>query len=229
MGSESEKFKRMKDRAITPAQKAQRLQVILDAAWDLFQERAYEEIGVATVAKAAGLAKGTLYLYFRTKEELFLTVQEQQLQAWFDDLDRRLRGLAGCDDSGRVAGAICGSLSERPAMTRLLSLLHVILEQNAGYEAVSRFKRMFLERQTSTGELLETCLPFLKAGDGVRLCTWIYILVLGLQPVAHPSPVVREVIAGEPGMGPFDVNFRGECRAVLTTLLEGSRAGARDR
>ena len=34
------------------------------------------------LAKKAGVVKGTLYLYFKTREELFLTLYEQSLIRW---------------------------------------------------------------------------------------------------------------------------------------------------
>src|SRR5262245_15266352 len=48
-----------------------RRQAILDAALDVFAERGFEAARLDDVAARAGVAKGTLYLYFRDKEALF--------------------------------------------------------------------------------------------------------------------------------------------------------------
>src|SRR5262245_36675274 len=50
---------------------AARRQAILDAALDVFAERGFEAARLEDVATRAGVAKGTLYLYFRDKEALF--------------------------------------------------------------------------------------------------------------------------------------------------------------
>jgi AcrR family transcriptional regulator len=50
---------------------AARRQAILDAALDVFAERGFEAARLDDVAARAGVAKGTLYLYFRDKEALF--------------------------------------------------------------------------------------------------------------------------------------------------------------
>lgn len=76
-------------RALRDDQKQVRRQALIDIAWQLFQANSYPAITMAEVAERAGLAKGTLYLYFRTKEELFLAMQ-QQFATWFDDLDTQL-------------------------------------------------------------------------------------------------------------------------------------------
>ena len=47
---------------------------IADAAFDAFAEHGYSRARVEDVARRAGVSKGLMYLYFRTKEELFKAV-----------------------------------------------------------------------------------------------------------------------------------------------------------
>ena len=55
---------------------------------------------VAEVAEAAGLAKGTVYLYFPSKEEMLLALHERQTALFFAALVQRLeaRRPAGFDE-----------------------------------------------------------------------------------------------------------------------------------
>lgn len=43
---------------------------LLDAALDLFEKRGFDAVAVPEIARAAGVATGTIYRYFKTKEEL---------------------------------------------------------------------------------------------------------------------------------------------------------------
>jgi len=54
--------------------KEDRPQEITEAAFEAFAENGYAATRVEEVAKRAGVSKGLLYLYFRTKEELFKAV-----------------------------------------------------------------------------------------------------------------------------------------------------------
>jgi len=54
--------------------KEERPREITDAAFSVFSEKGYASTRVVDVAKRAGVSKGLLYLYFRTKEELFKAV-----------------------------------------------------------------------------------------------------------------------------------------------------------
>jgi len=59
--------------------KAARPQELVAAALDLFVERGYAATRLEDVAAAAGVSKGTVYLYFANKEELFKTVVRENM------------------------------------------------------------------------------------------------------------------------------------------------------
>ncbi len=208
-------------RAIRGDQKAARRQAIIDQAWALFQENRYEAVNIIDVARSVGLAKGTVYLYFQTKEELFLAILEQQFEQWFEEIDETLSRLAPPASIATVARLLTDSLNRRPALTRLFALAHVILERNVDYEAARRFKEMLGRRIVHTGRLLEQGLLFLEPGQGAHLLLQGYALVIGLQNLAEPAPVVRQVIQDQPDLALFQVDFATEFFTTFTTLLQG--------
>ena len=81
---------------------------ILRAATDVFAERGYFNAQVADVARAAGVAAGTVYLYFRSKDDLLVSI-----------FDRTMReGLA----EGR---AVVDGVDDPRERLRLLGRLHL--------------------------------------------------------------------------------------------------------
>src|SRR5213595_3364185 len=54
--------------------------VILRAAIDVFADRGYFNAQVADVARAAGVAAGTVYLYFRSKDDLLVSIFERTMR-----------------------------------------------------------------------------------------------------------------------------------------------------
>ncbi|WP_239004552.1 TetR/AcrR family transcriptional regulator [Paenibacillus tepidiphilus] len=71
---------------------------ILDAAYELFGARGFYETKISQVAEQAGIAKGTVYLYFKNKEELFMAVTRRDCEGFIDDLRIRLRA---CETTGQ--------------------------------------------------------------------------------------------------------------------------------
>jgi TetR/AcrR family fatty acid metabolism transcriptional regulator len=79
-------------------------EAILRAAIDVFAERGYFNAQVADVARSAGVAAGTVYLYFRSKDDLLISIFERgmkealsesrQLAATVADPRERLRRFA---------------------------------------------------------------------------------------------------------------------------------------
>jgi TetR/AcrR family fatty acid metabolism transcriptional regulator len=59
--------------------------VILRAAIDVFAERGYFNAQVADVARAAGVAAGTVYLYFRSKDDLLVQIFERSMRIALDE------------------------------------------------------------------------------------------------------------------------------------------------
>ena len=61
---------------------------ILDAALDLFGEAGFAAARLDDIARRAGLAKGTIYLYFPTKEDLFKAVVRREIVSRIEDAER---------------------------------------------------------------------------------------------------------------------------------------------
>jgi TetR/AcrR family transcriptional regulator len=65
---------------------------LLDAALDLFVEKGFAATRSEEVAARAGVSKGTLFLYFPTKEELFKAVVRENISGrfaeWNEEFDR---------------------------------------------------------------------------------------------------------------------------------------------
>jgi AcrR family transcriptional regulator len=57
-----------------------RRQEVIDAACRIFASMGYAATNVEDIAKEAGMAKGTVYLYFKSKEEVFVAVLARDLE-----------------------------------------------------------------------------------------------------------------------------------------------------
>ncbi len=57
-----------------PAEAGSKREAILRAARTLFARQSYEETTIADIAREAGIAVGTVYLYFRNKRDIYTAV-----------------------------------------------------------------------------------------------------------------------------------------------------------
>ncbi len=212
----------VKQRARKQEDKAARRQAILVVAARLLGRQQYHRITMAEVARRCSLAKGTLYLYFHSKEELFLATLEQQLIEWFDALTLDLAAMApGPNDAPeRFAAAVTRSLSSRETFVDLLPLLHTVLEQNIDLETATAFKEMLRDKIGSGSAVVERAVPGLAPGDGGRVLLRLHALLLGLRQMADPAPVVAQVLA-RPEMEPLRIDFSEELSSSLAAMVRG--------
>ncbi len=209
-----------KQRATNVEDKLAKRQVILTAALQIFKNTSYNEVTMSAVAGKAKLAKGTLFLYYPTKEEMFLALMEEQLVEWFDSVDSELDTLKGKSSIPEIASLFANSLQERVEFTRLLAIHSTIIEQNVSYESILRHKQIILQRLAGTGARLEKSLPFLQMGQGAHIILQCQALVVGLWHLTDASPIACKVIEDE-GLTAFKLDFNLEFQCILTSLLYG--------
>ncbi|HEX8170695.1 MAG TPA: TetR/AcrR family transcriptional regulator [Thermoanaerobaculia bacterium] len=76
---------------------------ILRAAVDVFAEHGYFNAKVAQIAKAAGVADGTIYLYFDGKEDLLITIFREHTRNYLHSLEQHLANINHAEERLRVA------------------------------------------------------------------------------------------------------------------------------
>jgi TetR/AcrR family fatty acid metabolism transcriptional regulator len=67
-------------------------QQIIDAAIRVFARNGYYNSRVSDIAREAGIAAGTIYLYFKTKDEILVTLFREKMAAWVASVRRDIAG-----------------------------------------------------------------------------------------------------------------------------------------
>lgn len=210
-------------RARKAEDKELRAQAILDAAQALSLEGGWAASTVAAVADRAGLAKGTVFLYFPTREALGLALLERELDDWFRAAGDRLSRARGQLTSSGVARILTDTLRDRRLMIELLSILGSQLEANIDEATARGFKERLMARVASAAGQLEAAVPHLGEGGGIRFLLQLDALVIGLWQMSSPAPVVARLLE-EPGLRPLKVDFARELSLGLRALLDGLKA-----
>ncbi|HVS31844.1 MAG TPA: TetR/AcrR family transcriptional regulator [Thermoanaerobaculia bacterium] len=76
---------------------------ILRAAVDVFARSGYFNAKVSDIAKSAGVADGTIYLYFEGKEDLLITIFREHTRGYLQSLEAHLADVKRPEDRIRVA------------------------------------------------------------------------------------------------------------------------------
>ena len=84
---------------VTAEKKQETRQRIVDSARNLFNEKGFEQTTTRDIAEAAGIAAGTMFNYFPTKEALAMTIVDEALHEAGTEFEGRLQGDETLDEA----------------------------------------------------------------------------------------------------------------------------------
>ena len=106
-----------------PRERADKHELILEAAISVFAEKGFHGARIADIARAAGVADGTIYLYFRNKDDVLLTIFEEKMEMLTAGLRAALDGVDDPLDRIRTfARYHCRQVQEHRALAEVLQI-----------------------------------------------------------------------------------------------------------
>ena len=172
-------------RARDAEQKLQRKQTLLDAGWELFLSNDGQLPSVAQIVARAGLAKGTFYIYFKTKEELFLELVSIAMEELFGKLntylDQEEVSSGGCID------VFINAVNKEAPIIQLGPMVTGVLEKNTAPEIIQQFKQRLNNNLYLCGEKLGRSFPGLSTEKAARTLLRCYAVVLGIAQIQEPA------------------------------------------
>lgn len=114
-----------------------RPQELLAAALDLFVEKGYAATRLDDVAAKAGVSKGTLYLYFANKEDLFKAVVRENIIPIVGEAEDILAGFEG--STADLFREIILGWWERIGNTKLSGMTKLVMAESNNFPEVTQF------------------------------------------------------------------------------------------
>ena len=162
-------------RARSSEQKALRRHAVLETAEVYFKEVGYEAFSMAQLAKKSGVAKGTLYLYFNTREELFLTLYEQSLVRWSQIF---IGSLSDTMTSKTYAQSLYKTTQADGVFLPLLIRLEHVIEHNVAIPRLIESKRVFINQVEAVAAATSTALR-LSTAQATEVVKTMGVLLIG--------------------------------------------------
>ena len=79
--------------------KDQKRKTIIESAAVLFSQKSYHEVMMEDIAKLSSIAKGTVYNYFNSKEELYFSIMKLRMEKLIISLKEKIKEETSCIDS----------------------------------------------------------------------------------------------------------------------------------
>lgn len=204
-------------------EKSERRTAILRAAGRLIDVRSRKLPAASDIAKEAGIAKGTLYLYFRTREEIYLAL----LGEWFTLCVDIVNGAITSADPSieNMLRRYTRFCAKNPNFVYLASMSATILEENISVDMAHAFKKGLADRVDPM------CDAMAQAPEDVerykRFFIHMFSLTTGLwQHCNPPESVERAYTRG--GAELVRMDFETELYKALRVLFYGMQTTGRN-
>jgi len=170
--------------------KVRRHQEILAAAFEEFAAKGYAETRLEDVAQRAGIAKGTIYLYFKNKEVLFRAVLRGLIHHVFERLEAFVRSFSGSAEE-LVREVLSQQYAEVVKNTKVRLMLRLLIAESHKFPQLSDVylrevitpgvaaMRLLVQKGVASGEFRRTRIadfPQVIAGPTVLAVVWALVL-----------------------------------------------------
>ncbi|MEU6715070.1 helix-turn-helix domain-containing protein [Nonomuraea sp. NPDC046802] len=183
---------------------------ILDSARELVADHGVRKVTVSEIAEAAGVGKGTVYLYWPTKEDLILGLFARELLAFLDEVIARITADPAAVLPRRLAPLLIHTGMRSPLARRLTAkdgeLLRLLTEQAGDRDLFDR---------TQPSAMCEAVMPILRRHGLIRQD----------RPLADQSYAMHAVLIGfgttmsNPDSAPPAAGDPGDVLADAVALL----------
>ena len=154
---------------------------IINACAKLYETRGFREITLKEIGAATTLTRTGIYLYFETREEIFLALLAREYDAWVGQM-RDIMARRAAMSRMEVAEALARTLTDHPRLLRLLSMNLYELEANSRLERLTAFKRSFGASLDTVDCLVQKYIPDMDADDRKRFLYAFFPFIYGIYP-----------------------------------------------
>ncbi|WP_336204508.1 TetR/AcrR family transcriptional regulator [Nonomuraea sp. LPB2021202275-12-8] len=208
-----------------PVRQQERAHRILDAAAELILRWGYDKTTIDDVAKQAGVAKGTIYLHWKTRDALFAALLRRERVLMMEEV--RAAAPASPRD---LIGGLAGALLRRPLMRALmlgdaevLGKLSKQKQESATTPALSSAFEDYLGTLAEQGVIRSdrALAEHLTVVSSV-LYGFLFTHALLPEPARAPDDRLRELIAdtADRALGTSEPALRAGARAVAQATLD---------
>ena len=206
-------------RARSETAKLEREELILSATEVLLRQSGYDSMTMQSVATATGLAKGTLYLYFTSRESLVIAVHGRLFDRWIDRFAALQPELNGFEEFCHDFAMHCAN---DPLFLQLIGFANALLEPQLDREAYIKSKRGMSRRVKRLAGLV--CQRFSIAPAAAQKLIWGFLTIAGgaaqmtVRPPFTKTELPNDVIAFT-GLANFESVFVNAATPLWANLI----------
>lgn len=177
-------------RKVTPEQIALKREEIINACEQLYRTMSFREITLKDISTITSFSRPTIYNYFETKEEIFLTLFQREYDRWNEELTAILNDnekLTKAELSEKMAASLAG----REQLLKLLSMNNYDMEANSRQELLTTFKQSYGRSMQLVSMAIQKFCPEMTVSDIQNFIYIFFPFMFGIYPYTEVTEKQR--------------------------------------
>ena len=158
-----------------------RKEEIIAACAALYEEKGFKDTTIKDIGEAITLTRTGIYIYFETKEEIFLALLGREYDAWVSEM-RGIMARKTAMTRNDVAEVLAGTLTNHPRLLRLLSMNLYEMEANSRAERLLEFKKSFGASLETVDQLLQQYVSDMNEDQRRKFIYAFFPFIYGIYP-----------------------------------------------
>ena len=158
-----------------------RKEEIIAACAALYEEKGFRDTTIKDIGEAITLTRTGIYIYFETKEEIFLALLGREYDAWVSEM-RDIMARKTAMTRNDVAEVLAGTLTNHPRLLRLLSMNLYEMEANSRLERLVEFKKSFGASLETVDQLLQQYVSDMNEDQRRKFIYAFFPFIYGIYP-----------------------------------------------
>lgn len=208
---------------LSPQEKAAKKQLIAAAASKLFQKNDFNKISMARIARESGVAKGTLFNYFKTKESIFMYLLLSGYQDYLKDVLLRFQATENITTWAEFSSFLLEQnhllISERPDLLRLNALRGPILETAADKEQTLLGRKKLYQVNHQLGQAIAKRINILDDKQASHLFIIQSAIISGLMNMMNLDEFHHDQLPVD--FKGFQIDLEQEANQLMLFYLQG--------
>ena len=166
---------------------------IINACEELYKTKSFKEITLKDISEKTSFSRPSIYNYFQTKEEIFLSLLKREYEKWIKDLEDiyiendKLK-------KEEFAKQIAKTIEKREQLLKLLSMNLYDMEENSRIEQLVDFKKSYGESLKSIKKCLDKFFEKMKEEEKEKFIFSFFPLMYGIYPYTRATDKQKEAM-----------------------------------
>lgn len=170
-----------------------RKEEILNACEKLYDEYNFKEITIKLISESTTFSRPSIYNYFETKEEIFLSLFAREYENWIVELEDMCKNNDKLSKE-QFVNLFAHTIEHREKLLKLLSMNLYDLEENSRLERLIEFKKTYGKAVHTVKLCVSKFFPKMTEEELIQFLYSFFPFMFGIYPYANVTKKQSEAM-----------------------------------